>query len=84
MFLKINRISLLILGITALVCSRVLFTFFNDQEGPNLLVIGVLALVIYLLSVVVLFKLPAGSRTKLQLAIFIQVAIVVGLYFALR
>ncbi len=37
--LNSKKTSLLILGTTSVVCSRVMFSFFNDPEGPNLLVV---------------------------------------------
>jgi hypothetical protein len=44
-----NR-SLLVLAITALACSRAIFAFIDDPEGPNLLVVTTMAAVIYLIS----------------------------------
>lgn len=45
-----KKISLLILFITSLVCSRTMFLFFNDPEGPNLLVVTGVAVIVYFLS----------------------------------
>lgn len=53
MYFKSKKISLVILGITALICSRILFALFNDPEGPNLLIVTVMALFIYFLSLTV-------------------------------
>lgn len=80
MNLKSKKTSLLILGVTAIVFSRIMFLFFNDPEGPNLLVIMGAAVIIFLPSLsAYVFNLPAPK--KLVLAIFIQILIVTGLYF---
>ena len=42
-----KKLPLVLLGIAALVCSRAVFFFINDPEGPNLLIVVVLAAVIY-------------------------------------
>lgn len=46
-----NR-SLLVLAITAAICSRAMFAFFHDPEGPNLLVVTGMAAVIYIFSAI--------------------------------
>jgi hypothetical protein len=50
MRLTSKQISLLILAITAIACSRIVFALFDDPEGPNLLIVFVLAAIIYLVS----------------------------------
>jgi hypothetical protein len=81
MFINSRRTSLLLLGITALVCSRALFFLFNDPEGPNLLVVTVLALILYIASYVVWRFVPATTASKkLLLAISAQIIIATGLY----
>lgn len=50
MYFKSKKLPLLILTITSLACSRIIFFFFNDPEGPNLLIVIVLAIVIYFLT----------------------------------
>jgi hypothetical protein len=81
MFLNSKKTSLLLLGITALVSSRTLFFLFNDPEGPNLLVVTVLALILYIASCIVWRFVPAKTASqKLLLAICAQVVIVTGLY----
>jgi len=82
MFYESKKTSLLILGITALVCSRALFFFFNDPEGPNLLVVIGTALVIYFVSLAA-YVLNSSSLKKLLLAISIQILLAIGLYFSL-
>ena len=85
---KSQKIPLLILGITSLVCSRTVFFFINDPEGPNLLVVIVLAAIIYFLSLAVYVFAPltlvsSASLKRLVLAIFMQILLVAGFYFLL-
>jgi len=76
-----KKTSLLLLGITALTCSRTLFFLFRDPEGPNLLVVTVLALLLYVASFIVWSFVPATSAIrKLLLCICTQILIVTGLY----
>ena len=76
-----KKTSLLILGITALVCSRTLFFLFDDPEGPNLLVVTVLAVILYSASLMVYSFVPAtAGLKKLLLAFCTQIVIVAGLY----
>ncbi len=87
MYLKSKKISLLILGITSLICSRAMFAFFNDPEGPNLLIVIVLAVIVYALSLAIYFFFPLIKQDgfkKVLLAIFAQIIIVTSLYFLLR
>jgi hypothetical protein len=85
MNLTSKKISLLILGVTALICSSALFKFFNDPEGPNLLVVVGMALILYLLSLLVyLFKPSTVSSRKLLLGILVQILLVLVLYFFLK
>jgi len=70
----------LLLLITAFVLSRALF-FFHDPEGPNLLIVTVLALIIYGASFIAWKFIPATSASKkLLFAICTQILIVAGLY----
>jgi hypothetical protein len=91
MYFKSKKTLLLILAVTAIVCSRLMFLFFNDPEGPNLLVVMGMALVVYLLSLAVYLltpsTLPLVSFTglkRLLFVIFIQLIIVTGFYFLLN
>ncbi len=85
MYFKSKKTPLLILGITAIVCSRALFSFFNDPEGPNLLVVTVMALIIYCVSLpVYLYSSSSVGFKRLLLAIFIQLLLVIVLYFCLK
>jgi hypothetical protein len=93
MYFKSKKTSLLILGLTAITCSRAIFLFINDPEGPNLFVVVATAVIIYFLSLAVYFYYPLTKSeserlftglTKLLLVIVIQVIIAVGFYFGLR
>jgi hypothetical protein len=76
-----RKTSLVLLGITALTCSRILFFLFHDPEGPNLLVVTVLAMILYVASFLVWRFIPAPTASKkLLLAICTQILIVTGLY----
>jgi hypothetical protein len=79
--------SLLLLAATALACSRAVFAFFRDPEGPNLVVVIGLAAFIYLPSLV--FYLSNAVRalprlSRLLVAIFIQLIVSFGFYIVLR
>ena len=79
--LKSKRTSLLLLVVTALVFSRALFFFFNDPEGPNLLIVTVLALILYSASFIAWRFIPARTASrKLLFGICMQLLIVTGLY----
>ena len=81
MLLKLRKASLLLLVITAFVCSRTLFFLFHDPEGPNLLIVTVLALMLYGASFIAWRFIPAASTNKkLLFAICTQLLIVTGLY----
>lgn len=83
MYYKSKKITLLILGLTSLVLSRTAFAFLNDLEGPNLLVVFVLALVIYCSSLAVYFfiipKKLEGLK-RLSTMFFMQILIATVLY----
>jgi hypothetical protein len=75
-----TKTSLLLLVITALVCSRTLFFFFHDPEGPNLLIVTVLALILYSASFIAWRFIHATASKKILFAICTQLLIVTGLY----
>lgn len=84
---KSKNTSLLILGVTSLLCSRATFFFVNDPEGPNLLIVIVLAVIAYLLSLTVYVYLPLTKQEgfkKLLAPILIQILLVAGFYFGLN
>jgi hypothetical protein len=76
MYFKSKKTSLLILGITSIICSRTMFVFFDDPEGPNLLIVFVAALVIFLVSLSA-FVFRLSDLAKLGLAILIQILTIV-------
>jgi hypothetical protein len=86
MDLQSKKISLVILGVTAIICSRVLFLFFNDPEGPNLLIVAGLAVVLFFLSFAAYVFIPSKTKgfTRLSVAVCIQVLSVIGLYFFMK
>ncbi len=79
-----KKTSLIILGVTALVCSGVLLHSFNDPEGPNLLIIVVMALILYVVSLTAYLLKSLSVLKQLLLAIAVQIVVAVGLYFLLR
>jgi hypothetical protein len=81
--LKEKKTSLLILGITSIVCSRVMLVSFNDPEGPNLLIVTVMAVLVYSVSLIAYLS-NLSIPKKLLLAIFIQIIVVTGLYLSLK
>jgi hypothetical protein len=80
-----KKASFIVMGVTALVCSRTIFFFINDPEGPNLLVVVVMAAVLYVISLAPYFYLSSTAEAKKALlAVFTQVVVAIGLYFFLR
>jgi hypothetical protein len=53
MHFKSKKISLLVLGVASVALSRIVFLFINDPEGPNLLIVMVLAAVIFAVSLAI-------------------------------
>lgn len=86
LYFRSKKISLLILAATAIICSRLLFFFFSDPEGPNLLIVAVLSLVVYALSAVVYFfsSFKVYGIARLLTVIGIQMLSIVVLYFCMR
>jgi hypothetical protein len=81
MYFKSKKISLLILGATAIVCSRTMLVSFDDPEGPNLLIVMVMAGIVYFLSLsVYVFNYPTTGLKRLLLAIFVQIVTVTALF----
>ena len=79
-----KKTSLLILGATALTCSRTLFALFNDPEGPNLLIVTVMALILYALSFTAYrFASSVTGLKRLLLAISTQILLVAVFYLLL-
>ncbi len=77
MYFKSKRISLIILGLTSMVCSRAMFWFFDDPEGPNLLIVTGMAAVLYFLSLKayqLIFSTTGFKRLFLAIATQIIIA----------
>ena len=87
MNLKAMTATPIVLVITAFLCSRVVLVSLDDPEGPNLLVIALLALVIYFAALlpfrlVLVLTHSIGPR-RILLGFLVQVVIAGVLYFAL-
>lgn len=89
MYFKSKKISLLTLGVAALVCARAMFLCIDDPEGPNLLIVTVLAVFVYALSLAtyssnslmkkVFLYFPLVLHTglpRLLVALFVQILLV--------
>lgn len=91
---KSKKISLFILSTTSVVFARILFFFFADPEGPNLLVVIGMAVVIYFLSFGVyefiaskyrfLYLPLLMGRERLLVTICMQILIVIAFYSLLN
>ena len=77
---KLYKTSILILGITSVLCSRIMFALFKDPEGTNLLVVTATAVIVYSLSLSTYLFFSSTSLKKLALAISIQIIIVAVFY----
>ncbi len=87
MYFKSKEISLLILWVTAMVSSRTMLVSLDDPEGPNLLIVTVLASVIFVLVFPLYVSRRIASPTgilRILVAVALQVLIVVTLYFFLQ
>lgn len=87
MHLNFKNSSLVLLLITAFASSRLMFALINDPEGPNLLVVTVMAAVIYLMSSAIYLSNVYPSLTgfkRSSAAIFIQIFIATCFYLGLR
>lgn len=86
LFSRANR-SLLILVVTAFLCSRALFALFADPEGPNLLVVTVMAAILWGVSsagYLSNFVPSLAGRKRMLAAIVLQMVVAAGFYFGLR
>ncbi len=79
-----KKTPFIIIGITSAIFSRTMFFFFDDPEGPNLLVVFVMAAVLYLPSLIT-YRLNCGVSTakRVLLAICTQAVLATGIYFLL-
>jgi hypothetical protein len=81
-----KKTSLIILGIASLLCSRATFAFFNDPEGPNLLIVTVFAAILFVLTMAVnRYCLPVkqDGLKRLLLLIGVEILIAAGFYLFL-
>lgn len=81
-----KKISLVVLAVLAIICSRTLFFFFNDTEGPNLLIVGVLTIILFIISFACYAFTPAKMQelNKLSVAVGMQLLSAVILYLVLK
>jgi hypothetical protein len=86
LYFKSKKTSLIILALVALFCSRMLFFFFDDPDGPNLLIVAVFALLICLFSFALYLFSPSriGGIKRLLMAILSQILLVIILYFSMK
>jgi hypothetical protein len=86
LYYRSKKISLLLMAVSAFLCTRLLFLFFNDPEGPNLFIVTVFALGIYALSTAAYLFGPSKIKgiQRISAAICIQILSVVVLYFCMR
>jgi len=86
LYYKSKTVSLIILAITAVIFSRMLFVFFNDLEGPNPIIIAAVTVPVYLLSLTVYLFTPVKITGigRLLVVIGIQILLVAGVYFFMR
>jgi hypothetical protein len=74
------------LGATAIIFSRMLFFFFNDPEGPNLVIVAAFAMAVYFLSLAGYVFSPSKIKglKRFSLVICIQILSVIGIYFCMK
>ncbi|MGN8068227.1 hypothetical protein [Mucilaginibacter sp. SG564] len=86
LYFQSKKASLMILAVTAIICSRLLFVFFHDPEGPNLLIVGGLTLIIYFLSQVAYLFGPSKVMgiQRLSATVGFQILLVITLYFCMK
>lgn len=77
-----HQFGFALLSITALICARGLFFFFNDPEGPNLLIVIVTALFIFLVSLLgYTYAAHKNAFQKILLTLSVQLLLTLALYF---
>jgi hypothetical protein len=82
---SLKRAALLALGIASLVYARMMFMFIDDPEGPNLLVVVVMAVLISSLSLGAYALIPKSSRHKKTPMVFLlQALIAIGIWICIR
>lgn len=85
MFVQIKTAPLLILGVTSILCSRLLFWLFDDPEGPNLLIVLAMAAFMYLFVLLpYVLNFPVSKQWQFVWAVAIQVTLIIVIYFLLN
>lgn len=83
-----KHIPFLVLVVTAFSLSRGMFALFNDPEGPNLLIVTVLAAIILGMSLAFNYfyssTMAITSYTRLAVALFVQIVTVSVVYLLLK
>jgi hypothetical protein len=73
-----KKVSLIILFVISMFVSRSMFFFIDDPEGPNLLIVTVLALILYFLTLPIFLYFKTTYFKKFLLAIGGMVILVGG------
>jgi hypothetical protein len=82
----ISKKPLTFLAIMSIIFSRVMFVFFDDPEGPNLLVVFVMSAFVYVVTLAgyfIIFKKQSGMK-KILWTILFQIFVVLSLYICLK
>lgn len=93
----VKKTLLLVLGITSVACSKIMFLFFDDPEGSNLLVVILMAATIYFVSLALYLYNPVTKNLlqsfslnsltglrKVLIVLCIQILLTTIFYFCLR
>lgn len=75
-----KKTNFLILGISSLFWTKLMFFFFDDPEGPNLLVVVGMSIVIYFISAST-FLIKMSDFSRFLSALLVQVFLVTVFYF---
>jgi hypothetical protein len=83
-----KNISFLILAVTALALSRGMFYLFSDPEGPNLVVVAGMALILFAASIAGNYfhssTIAVLGTRRLVIAVVVQIIVVTGFYVWFR
>ncbi len=83
-FTQVSTWSLVILFLTAVTFSRIMFIFIDDPEGPNLLIVIVLGVVLYAFALpVYLLNTRMREGKRIMGTIATQAVLIVLLYLLL-
>jgi hypothetical protein len=87
MFLESKKTSLAILVVTSLTFARIFFLLINDPEGPNLIVVTGMAVIIFSASLALYIFFPPAKKyefRKLLPALLFQMMLLAGFYVWLK